>query len=652
MYDTFGTYEITEAQKLSLEERYTRNQIYNNYFCIFAIVERIMENMVEISAIKNTDIMIYTRETIQGEYPEGLAHSIHLAYSKDGKYYKALNQNYGILFAPGTISSKDTIRPKGVKNPWVFGMAPGLYGIVAVSINEDGSVDEESCGKILFWMTENFVDFGEAVAVNLLGTSFVERVQCRYDEVEGVYEILWEDIQGNCFRNNTTDICCECRMLPAELIHEISWPDPVQGPQGAVFGSAIEIKSSLGDKVIQNWSQLHNTEIQLPECITVKSENEVEEVQATAVYSDGSSVLKQVAWDTKKIDFRKKGIYEISGIVQNVQYAFPLTCGYGDPVIFPWENRYYFIATNDNLNDIGLYVREAENVEGLFSENITEHLILGEDEGRGLVQTFWAPEFHVIGDELYILFTVSGKVWGPQCHLMKLIKGGSILDPDSWESPVRIKRQDESWLSEDGITLDMTYLKAGAHSYMVWSYRRNIGTETDTGSMIYIATVDEKVPWQLTSEPVLLSRPLYGWENVNKTINNEGPHGFVVEDTVYLTFSGGAANAYTYALGLLTAKTGANLLEPSNWKKSGTPVLSYYSVEGEYGPGHNSFYTDARGNLMIAYHAEDAIDHNLRCDGIRRVHFNIQGQPLFDMSAERDLDPKLREVKIKVLTAV
>ena len=608
--------------------------------------------MVEIRETKNTNIMVYTRGIIKGEYPEGLAHSIHLAYSKDGKYYKALNKNYGILFAPGTISSEDTIRPKGIKNPWVFSMTPGLYGIVAVSINEDGSVDDEICGKILFWMTEDFVDFGEAVAVDLEGTSCVERVQCRYDEVEEIYEILWEDIKGNCFRNKTKDICSRCKMLPAELIREISWPDPIRGPQGAELGSVIAIKSSLGDKVIQNWSQLHNIEIQLPDSITVKSEYEVESVQATAVYSDGSSVLKEVAWDTKIIDFGKKGIYEITGTVQNVQYRFPLAWGYGDPVIFPWQNKYYFIATNDNLNDIGLYVREAESMEGLFSDNITEHLILGEDEERGLVQTFWAPEFHVIGGELYILFAVSGKVWGPQCHLMKLKKGGSILDPDSWESPVRIKRQDGSWLSEDGITLDMTYLKAGVHSYMVWSYRRNIGTEADTGSMLYIATVDEKIPWQLTSEPVLLSRPLYGWENVNNTINNEGPHGFVVEDTVYLTFSGGSANAYTYAMGLLTAKTGANLLEPSNWKKRGTPIVSYYSVEGEYGPGHNSFYMDASGNLMIAYHAEDAIDHKLRCDGIRRVHFNIQGQPIFDMSPERDLDPKLREVKLKVLTAV
>ena len=126
--------------------------------------------------------------------------------------------------------------------------------------------------------------------------------------------------------------------------------------------------------------------------------------------------------------------------------------------------------------------------------------------------------------------------------------------------------------------------------------------------MLYIAEIDENRPWQLTSDPVLLSRPLYGWENVSGTINNEGPHGFVKDHRVYLGYSGGSANSYTYAVGLLTADDDADLLCVENWKKSETPVLSFYSVEGEYGPGHHSFYTDEQGELMIAYHAEDALE--------------------------------------------
>ena len=81
-------------------------------------------------------------------------------------------------------------------------------------------------------------------------------------------------------------------------------------------------------------------------------------------------------------------------------FPFPLAVGYGDPVIFPWEGKWYYISTNDNTDDIGLYVREADSVRELFLEGVTEHLILAKDEARELIQTFWAPEFHVIGDEM------------------------------------------------------------------------------------------------------------------------------------------------------------------------------------------------------------------------------------------------------------
>jgi len=136
---------------------------------------------------------------------------------------------------------------------------------------------------------------------------------------------------------------------------------------------------------------------------------------------------------------------------------------------------------------------------------------------------------------------------------------------------------------------------------------------------------------------VLLTRPLYGWENVAGTINNEGPHAFGRDGKIYLTYSGGSANSYTYALGLLTADTGSDLLDPASWSKSAVPVLTFYSVEGEYGPGHNSFYTDEEGDLMIAYHAETGLKESLRCDGIRRVHFRPDGTPWFGLSRAEDL---------------
>ena len=362
--------------------------------------------------------------------------------------------------------------------------------------------------------------------------------------------------------------------------------------------------------------------------------------------------MKPVKWNTEKIDFSKPGTYEISGSVVRDEYRFPLAKGFADPDVMHWNGKYYFIATNDNTGDVGLYVREADTVAGLFRKETEQHLILARDEARDYIQTFWAPEFHVIGGELCILFAVSGKKWEPQSHVMKLKKGGSVTDSDGWEEPIRIRKMDGAYLATDAITLDMTYVEANGASYLVWSYRERIGTPDDSGSMLYIASIDPSKPWQLTSEPVLLARPLYGWENNEHTINNEGPYAIVTADHVYLTYSGGAAGGYTYVLGLLSIRTGDDLLSPHNWTKSCAPVLSYYSVENEYGPGHNSFFVDDQDNLMIAYHAQESMESHLRCTGIHRVHFDIHGEPVFDMSAERDLDAKLDKVTMKVIVKV
>lgn len=550
---------------------------------------------------EKAEIKVYTREADRACYPAGLADSIHFAYRRAGEAFCPLHTNYGILFAKAAIREDDTLEARGLCFPGIFQMPKSAgqgtcYGIAAYVKKEGEPSDRDALQKdgqsqIALWTTRDFIDFKE----------------------EGVFD-------REAFAKE----------------YPMQWTD------------TVEIDRALCDRAVLHWGQLKSVEVKVPEEAKIASPDKLEDIQATVVYSDGSTDVKRVAWDWANRKKEENGAFRVKGTVIRERYVFPLTKGYGDPVLLCWEGKYYYIATNDNVGDIGLYLREADDVDGLFRDDCEQHIILDQDEERGLVQTFWAPEFHVIGGELYILFAVSGKAWGPQCHLMRLKKGGRLIDPNAWEDPIRVVRQDGSRLTDDGITLDMTYLKAGENSYMVWSYRRGIGTPKDTGSMLYIARVSEKEPWKLESEPVLLSRPLYSWENVNGTINNEGPHAFVSGKKVYLAYSGGDACGYTYAIGLLTADEDADLLDLSHWTKSGYPVLHFCSVEGEYGPGHHSFFVSPQGKLMIAYHAEDDITHRLRCAGMHRVHFNLQGEPVFDMSAERDLSPELAQVETNV----
>lgn len=521
-------------------------------------------------------IRVYTRPADADCYPAGLAGSVHLAAGEDRDNLKPFHKNYGILFAEGLISADNTIIPMGVRNPGIFRMADGSVGICAERVHENGETDEAARGKLLLWKTRDLIHF-ESMGL-------VDRA-----------------------------------MVPAGR------------------SDILPVDHAFAEEALRYWSPVTFTEARVPECIHASSPEELSRVRASLTYSDGSGREKSVLWNTDGIRFDRPGTCTVTGTLEQLRFPFPLAKGYGDPVIFPWEGKWYYISTNDNLNDIGLYVRESETIEGLFAEDAEEHLILPFSPERGFEQTFWAPEFHVIGGELYLLFAVSGHVWGPQCHMMKKKKAGRIIDEDGWENPVRVVRRDGSPLAKDAITLDMTFVRVRSGAYVIWSYREHIGTPMDSGSMLYIASIDEQEPWRLTSDPVLLTRPLYGWENVEGTINNEGPYAFVRNGTVYVTYSGGSANRYTYALGLLTAKADSNLLDLRSWQKSITPVLTFYSVEGEYGPGHNSFFTNEEGELMIAYHGETGLEETLRCDGIRRVHFRKDGTPYFGMAVQDDL---------------
>ena len=522
-------------------------------------------------------IHVYTRPADAESYPEGIARSIHLAFEADDTGRIPFNKNYGILFAEGRISPGNTIIPAGIRNPGIFRAADGMICVCGERVYEDGSPDETASGRLLLWKTRDLIRFESA-----------------------------------------------------GLVDAASLPDSCRS-------ASLETDRSLAETALRRWSPVAYTGISVPEAIRAGSMQELNAVPALVRYSDGSVEEKRIRWDPDTVRFDVPGTCAARGTVSRQSFRFPLAEGYGDPVLFRWENKWYYISTNDNLDDIGLYVREADTVGDLFTEGITEHLILPFSPERGFEQTFWAPEFHVIGGELYILFAVSGHEWGPQCHMMKKKKEGRITDPDGWENPVRVVRKDGTPLAESAITLDMTFIRAQSGSYVVWSYREHIGTPQDSGSMLYIASVDEREPWRLASDPVLLTRPLLGWENVAGTINNEGPHAFLRNGKVFLTYSGGSANAYTYALGLLTADAASNLLDLRSWEKSLPPVLTFRSVEGEYGPGHNSFFVSDDGDLMIAYHAETGLKETLRCDGIRRVHFRPDGTPYFGMSAAEDL---------------
>ena len=480
---------------------------------------------------KKEVLRVYNRKTVKGQYPNGLAYSVHLSV-KENEEECPLHNNYGLVFPKAWVNEDNVIVPSFVGNLKVAAVKKDgavTYLITGEDWKSDGSVNSENKGSFGSWSTADFLTFEE-----------------------------WGICSGAQL--------CEKTGLTLEAIR---------------MTDQIAIPDEMAQCIKHHWNALH---------------------------------AKRQMTEPK--------------------LKFPLARGLADPVVLLWKDDYYFIATNDNENDIGFYVRKAHELEDLFAKDVKTYKILDKDTENGFVQLFWAPEFHVLNGSLYLLFTVSDSEWNPQCHIMKLKENGDILNPKDWEKPIRVRRANGGFLSEKGINIDMTPVKSGERYFYVWSHRKNIGTPLDTGSMLMIAEFDPVHPERLISEPKCLSRPLYGFENTEHTINNEGPYAFYYHNKIYLAYSGGDARGYLYAIGMLTANDGDDLCDLSVWEKAKTPIASFATIPGEYGPGHNSFFWDRDQNLWIAYHAVTSFEEKIVSSGMRRVYFEQDKTPRFDVIVE------------------
>lgn len=619
---------------------------------------------VKVLAKDAVALEAYTREPLaKNVYGGKLAYSLHLACRKENGAYEALYSNNGILYAKAEISERGTLTPKNLKNPYVFAMADGGYGIVAVrtdSSNEDmaNAQDTLSRGKVLLFTTKDFIHYDEVGLVDLKKNVFVSDVICDYDSSVGKYVLRWCDADGNYYRSTTADI----RGLSAETQKGsiFGYDSQDTAIEGACERNRFYVPGEIGKNLLRKFSTIYNTAVEVPKSVSALEKDEVEKVQAELTYSDGSTASKKVEWDLGSVDFDKPGTYHVSGTVQRAPSMkssndTSLGVNRADPCVYynADDGYYYFIATNDADNNKTFFMKKSQTLEGLKDAQETE--ILNLDMYPDINTMVWAPEIHKIGGELYIFFSSNPgdpANWDVQSHVMHF-KGGNLDDKNSWERPILFQDKNGKPLNQamsdfGGITLDMSTFKIKDTRYVVWA-QRDYGRST--GSVLCIGTVDEKEPWKLTSDPVIISRPDYGWDNNDNTPVDEGPYAIIRDDKVFITFSGSSIGA-TYCVGLLSADIDSNFLDAKSWSKSNCPILYARAVEGETGPGHNSYTTDAAGNLVFVYHARpvDAAGNvGTRNTGLRTVHFGADGEPVLYMSGELELAKENEKVEMEVV---
>lgn len=573
-----------------------------------------------------------------------VALSLHLRLERDGSSL-ALNGGAGVAFAKGVPVGDDMTELRALRDPFLLRGA-SEWVLVATRCLPDGQPDPRALGSVLVLTSVDLVDWTET---GLLAVSPAAVLQPWgvYDGAESRYLICWTDASSRRWHARVTDPRAATAGAP-----ESGWPSVAGVPED---DAGVPVAPSVADTLVRNLNRPVLSSVSAGE-VTLGAGQHLDpaDLTATCRYTDGSTGRAAVRWDAtdlERVENGGPGRYVLSGSAQLAGYDFPFIADRADPCVFRFEGRWYFIATDDrdgrNEDSQGLMIRCADTLDGL--RGAEDHLILGVGVA-GIRGCFWAPELHLFGGRLRCLFSPSigsGDWSGVQSHVMSLRPGGDPTRAADWEPPVRVLQADGSPLRRDpehpGISLDMTYFEDGGRSYVAWSQR--YVTDAIGDAEIWIATIDPAAPERLTSDPVRLVRPEYGWE-LNDANVVEGPYFVRRGDTVHLTYSGAGVGP-RYTTGLLTAPAGSDLLDPVVWHKLGRPLLTSDSVPGQYGPGHNAFVHDDNGDLLLVFHAKATLRSPARDTGLRRVHWAADGRPILDMPAPGEEQCRVTAVVIK-----
>ena len=148
-----------------------------------------------MGGIANVKALNYTRLPLEDAvYANRLAYSMHLALQDADGSWHALNHNSGVLFVKATENKDGSLNPKSLKNPWLFSLKEGGYGVFAVRTLANGEEDTEDLGAAVFWTSKDLVRYEERGLVKLADGALQE-VRCEYAS-DGKYHLYWKQSDG------------------------------------------------------------------------------------------------------------------------------------------------------------------------------------------------------------------------------------------------------------------------------------------------------------------------------------------------------------------------------------------------------------------------------------------------------------------------
>ena len=320
-------------------------------------------------------------------------------------------------------------------------------------------------------------------------------------------------------------------------------------------------------------------------------------------------------------------------------YMNPFIPERADPYVTKGDDGYfYFTASYPAFGDAlhgydRIILRRSKTVAGLSS---AEEKTIWKAHSEGIMaRHIWAPEIHCINGKWYVFFAAanSDDVWHIRPYLLEC--DGNDPYNDSWSEKGKMQASEGDDVSFQSFSLDMTYFEHNGKHYLIWA-------EIIGDSSLFMSEINPECPQKLTSKPILLTKPEYDWEKVTFRVN-EGASVLKTKEKVYVFFSASGTGS-EYCMGRLSADTDADLMNPESWEKLNCPVLTTEDLDGESGPGHNSFVTDENGDLLLVYHArpeshmcgecgtycEESLYDPCRHARIKKVEFDADNIPVLN----------------------
>ncbi len=277
--------------------------------------------------------------------------------------------------------------------------------------------------------------------------------------------------------------------------------------------------------------------------------------------------------------------YSYAEVTSN--YLNPVMPG-ADPTIVRDADGYYYSCFS--AGD-GIYLKKHEIILGVVTAK--NKRIWVRPAGSGNIYGYvWGPYIYRLDGKWYIYFSAGAP--NDFGHPYSYCLENSSPDPfeGTWTEKGKINTQ------SNGLACGVVNLDGKRYFTYTKYYWNAAGDKFDESPTL----VEMSNPWTLKGTEGKVAYPIYPWEKHGDSID-EGCAVVERDGKIYFAYSASSYTNDNYCVGVSTALSGSDLLNPASWIKHPEPVMSKSPENSVFGPGSPLFVKSEDGTEdWLIYH--------------------------------------------------